>query len=81
MRIPALVAAALAAAACSSPSGPKPAELQRLEKAQEVRVLWSASIGYADRFVFFPAVVGAAATSAVTRISRRARRGACARFP
>ena len=62
MRTTALVAAAplvaLVAAACSSPSGPKPAELQRLEKAQEVRVLWSARIGSADRFVFFPAPVG-----------------------
>ena len=64
MRIPALVAAALAAAACSSSSGPKPAELQRLEKAQEVRVLWSASIGSADRFVFFPALVGDAVFAA-----------------
>ena len=69
MRVTALVAAApvvavLVAAACSSPSGPKPAELQRLEKAQEVRVLWSASIGYADRFVFFPAAVGDAVFAA-----------------
>jgi outer membrane protein assembly factor BamB len=64
MRILALVAAALAAAACSSPSGPKPAELQRLEKAQEVRVLWSASIGGADRFVFYPALVGNAVFAA-----------------
>jgi outer membrane protein assembly factor BamB len=64
MRIPALVAAALTAAACSSPSGPKPAELQRLEKPLEVRVLWSARIGYADRFTFFPAVVGDAVFAA-----------------
>lgn len=54
----AAVVAALAASACSSPSGPKPAELQRLEKAQEVRVIWSASVGDAERFVFFPAPVG-----------------------
>ncbi|HEY7239206.1 MAG TPA: outer membrane protein assembly factor BamB [Burkholderiales bacterium] len=62
MRVAALAAAAplvaLVAAACSSPSGPKPAELQRLEKPREVRVLWSARIGTADRFVFFPALVG-----------------------
>jgi len=66
MRVPALVAAAplIALAACSSSSGPKPAELQRLEKAQEVRVLWSASIGDADRFVFFPALVGNAVFAA-----------------
>jgi outer membrane protein assembly factor BamB len=54
----AAVVAALVASACSSPSGPKPAELQRLEKAQEVRVIWSASVGRAERFVFFPAPVG-----------------------
>jgi outer membrane protein assembly factor BamB len=54
----AAVVAALVASACSSPSGPKPAELQRLEKAQEVRVIWSASVGDAERFVFFPASVG-----------------------
>ena len=67
MRVPALVAAAFAAlmaAACSLSSGPKPAELQRLEKPQEVRVLWSARVGYADRFVFFPAVVGDAVFAA-----------------
>ena len=66
MRVPALVAAAplVALAACSSSSGPKPAELQRLEKAQEVRVLWSARIGDADRFVFFPALVGDAVFAA-----------------
>ena len=64
MRIFTLVAAALTTAACSSASGPKPAELQRLEKPQEVRVLWSARIGYADRFVFFPAVVGDAVFAA-----------------
>ena len=49
---------ALAAAACSSPSGPKPAALQPLEKPQEVRVLWSARVGGAERFTFSPALVG-----------------------
>jgi outer membrane protein assembly factor BamB len=44
--------------ACSSPSGPKPAELQALERAREVRVLWSAQVGAAARFVFAPALVG-----------------------
>ena len=82
MRITALVAAAplvaLVAAACSSPSGPKPAELQRLEKPQEVRVLWSARIGGADRFVFFPAPVGdsvfaAARDGTVVRLDAAAR--------
>jgi outer membrane protein assembly factor BamB len=42
----------------SSPSGPKPVELQPLERAQEVRVLWTANVGRADRFAFSPALVG-----------------------
>jgi outer membrane protein assembly factor BamB len=54
----AALAAALAAAACSSPSGPQPVALQPLEKAPEVKVLWSASVGSAERFAFFPAPVG-----------------------
>ena len=44
MRLRSIVLAA-AVSACSSPSGPKPAELQRLERPQEVRVLWSARVG------------------------------------
>jgi len=51
-----LFAIALAVSACSSPSGPKPAALQPLERAQEVRVLWSARIGSAERFTFSPAL-------------------------
>lgn len=46
---------ALLIAACSSPSGPKPAELPALEREARVRELWSASTGNADRFVFSPA--------------------------
>ena len=46
----------LAASACSSPSGPKPAPLQPVPEAREVRVLWSARIGSAERFAFSPAV-------------------------
>ncbi len=42
----------------SSPSGPKPVELQPLERAPEVRVLWTANVGSADRFAFSPALVG-----------------------
>ena len=42
----------------SPPSGPKPVELQPLERAQEVRVLWRATVGRADRFAFSPAAVG-----------------------
>ena len=46
----ALVAAivvALAAAGCSSPSGPKPADLPTLERSPEVKLVWSASVGSA----------------------------------
>jgi outer membrane protein assembly factor BamB len=50
--------------ACSSPSGPKPAALQPLERAQEVRVLWSAQVGDAERFAFAPALVGDAVYAA-----------------
>ena len=54
---PVAILLAVAVSACSSPSGPKPAELQPIEKPREVRVLWSARIGGADRFVFTPALV------------------------
>jgi len=54
---PLAILLAVAVSACSSPSGPKPAELQPIEKPREVRVLWSARIGGADRFVFTPALV------------------------
>jgi outer membrane protein assembly factor BamB len=49
---------AVLAAACSSSSGPKPAPLTELEKPVEVRALWSASVGDAERFSFTPALVG-----------------------
>ncbi len=61
MRLAALVALfvlVLGACGCSSSSGPKPAELQPLEAAQEVRVLWSARVGGADHFIFSPAIAG-----------------------
>ena len=54
----ATLALALTACACSSPSGPKPAALQPLEAAQEVRVLWSTRVGSAERFIFSPALAG-----------------------
>ncbi len=38
------------------PSGPKPAALPALTNPQGVRVLWSASVGAADGFVFSPAL-------------------------
>lgn len=64
LSLPLAAALALALAACSSPSGPKPAELPVLERAQEVRVLWSARIGGADRFAFSPALVADAVFAA-----------------
>jgi outer membrane protein assembly factor BamB len=60
-------------AACSSPSGPKPAALEQLSDPRGVRVLWSANVGRADRFTFFPALVGDAVYAA-------ARDGTLARF-
>jgi len=65
-------ALALICWACSSPTGPQPAELPRLEHEAQVRSLWSASAGDADRFVFSPALVdgsiyGAARDGTVTR--------------
>lgn len=65
-----VLASAIALSGCnplnllSSPSGPKPAELQPIERAQNVRVLWSAQIGDADRFAFAPATVGDAVFAA-----------------
>jgi outer membrane protein assembly factor BamB len=61
MRRAALVALfvlVLGAWGCSSSSGPKPAELQPIKAAQEVRVLWSAHVGSAERFIFSPALAG-----------------------
>jgi outer membrane protein assembly factor BamB len=67
MRLAAVAIAALALAGCGlfgSSSGPKPAPLPPLERAQDVRVLWTAQVGGADRFVFTPAVAGDAVYSA-----------------
>ncbi len=50
--------ALLVLAACSTDSGPKPAELPALQQAREPRVLWSAHVGPAGAFVFSPALVG-----------------------
>jgi outer membrane protein assembly factor BamB len=44
-------------AACSSTSGPKPAELVPLPRGAAVKQVWSAHAGDADRFVFEPALV------------------------
>lgn len=58
----ALALAALAAAGCSNPfrssGGPKPAELPELANPREVKLLWSAAVGGAERFIFSPSVVG-----------------------
>ena len=54
----ALAAGALVLAACSTDSGPKPAELTALQQAREPRVLWSAAVGRAGAFVFIPALAG-----------------------
>ena len=42
----------------SRSTGPKPAELPVLTNAQTVRVLWTASIGAAEAFVFSPTLSG-----------------------
>jgi outer membrane protein assembly factor BamB len=70
-RTPAALLAAALLAGCSSapslnpmewfrpgPTGPKPAPLPALTNPQGVRVLWNASIGRADAFVFSPALAG-----------------------
>ena len=50
----AVLVAALAAACSSGSNGPKPAELASLPDLKPVRLVWSASVGDADRFVFSP---------------------------
>ncbi|MBV8030060.1 MAG: outer membrane protein assembly factor BamB [Betaproteobacteria bacterium] len=80
--VPALAACALLLGSCSTldkfnpfsrPSGPKPAELPQISGERAVRVLWSASVGSADRYVFSPAVAGEAVYAA-------SRDGTVARF-
>jgi outer membrane protein assembly factor BamB len=61
LALPALLAAL---AGCGGSSGPKPAELPDLANPSEVKLLWSASIGEGDRFVFSPAVAGEAVYAA-----------------
>jgi outer membrane protein assembly factor BamB len=67
MRPAAVAIAALALTGCGlfgSSSGPKPAPLPALEREQSVRVLWTAQVSGADRFVFTPALAGDAVYSA-----------------
>ncbi|MGQ0655775.1 MAG: outer membrane protein assembly factor BamB, partial [Betaproteobacteria bacterium] len=68
-----LVIAVAVLAGCSSSPGPKPATLPPLTNPPPVKVLWSASIGAAERFVFSPtladgAVFAAARNGTVVRI-------------
>jgi outer membrane protein assembly factor BamB len=63
--VAAIVAAALVLAGCSAldwlkgtSPGPKPAPLPALTATKEVRVLWTANVGSADRFIFAPALSG-----------------------
>lgn len=42
----------------STPAGVKPAALEPLSAGRSVRVLWSASVGAADNFIFTPALAG-----------------------
>lgn len=69
----AFAALAVLVAACSSPTGPQPAELPRLEHEARVRELWSASAGAAERFVFSPALADGSVFAA-------ARNGTVSRF-
>ena len=71
-----LALAALVLAACSGPSGPQPAELERISRPLPVRVLWSTNVGSAERFTFSPVYVGdavyaAARDGTVTRLVAR----------
>ncbi len=76
MRPLAVAAGLMLAAACSGPAGPQPAELKDLEKPQEVKLVWHADVGAAERFTFFPAPAGDAVYSAarngtVTRLDAK----------
>ena len=59
-----LVAAALLAGCASAPTGPKPAELVRLEHPAPVKRIWGAQVGDAGRFVFEPAFADGAVYAA-----------------
>jgi len=53
----ALLAAALLAA-CSSSTGPKPAELEDIPDARRVRVQWAIDLGTGEPYIFTPAIAG-----------------------
>jgi outer membrane protein assembly factor BamB len=66
-RLALLGVALLALAGCANPfssSGPKPAPLPELSNPPEVKLRWSASVGSAERYVFYPALVGEAVYAA-----------------
>ncbi len=73
MRIHAAAVLTVVLAACSSPTGPKPAALTPLERPLQVRVLWSGNAGNGDRYVFSPAFADGAVYTA-------ARNGTVTRF-
>jgi outer membrane protein assembly factor BamB len=52
-----VVGLAAALGACSSTSGPKPADLPKIEQSAKVHRVWTASAGDGERFVFTPALV------------------------
>jgi outer membrane protein assembly factor BamB len=65
--------AAFVVTACGGPTGPQPAELERLVRPKDVRLLWSSNVGGAEGFSFFPAPAGdavyaAARDGTVTRL-------------
>jgi outer membrane protein assembly factor BamB len=59
-----LLAGALLLAGCSSPSGPKMADLTELKSNLPVRLLWAASIGKEEDAILFPALVAGAVFAA-----------------
>ena len=76
MKWVAVVSGALLCGACSSTSGPEPAELTRIDNPKRVRVLWSTNVGAAERFTFLPALAGgsvyaAARDGTVTRLDEK----------
>jgi len=71
-----LLATVVALSACSSSSGPQPAELPSIYRPLQVRTLWSTNVGSGHRFTFSPvyagdAVYAAARNGTVTRLAAR----------
>ena len=72
-----LLATVVALSACSSSSGPQPAELPSIYRPLQVRTLWSTNVGSGHRFTFSPVYAGdavyAAAKGAGAKIVREIR--------